>query len=152
MSRTVLFAALRLALVFARRLFARVNRRALIAKALSRVTLCGGRIAISYPANGRILPVMLGLNGAQMFDPGARIHIWLPALSDAQWSELNPCLHSLATLTSLRIGGRHFASIEFPINPCEWMSANEANVGCWYPPLIEPLLVDAPELKGDPMQ
>ena len=108
--------------------------------------------AASAKQPGRILPVMLGLNGAQMFDPGARIHIWLPALSDAQWSELNPCLHSLATLTSLRIGGRHFASIEFPINPCEWMSANEANVGCWYPPLIEPLLVDAPELKGDPMQ
>lgn len=32
------------------------------------------------------------------------------------------------------------------------MSTNEANVGCWYPLLMEPLLVDAPESKGDPMQ
>ena len=145
MSGAGLCAALRSPLVFARRLFARLNRRALSAKALARVTSCGGRIAVSYPADGRILPIILGLNGGQMFDPDARIHIWLPALSDAQWSELKPYLQSLATLTSLRIGGRHFASIDFPSNPCEWMSTNEANVGCRYRPLMEPLLVDAPE-------
>jgi hypothetical protein len=66
-------------------------------------------------------------------------------LSYALSSELNLYLQSLATLTSLRIGERHFASIDFPSNPCEWMSTNEANVGCWYPQLMEPLLADAPE-------
>lgn len=67
-----------------------------------------------------------------MVEPGARIHIWLFALSDAQ--------------TSLRIWGKaFFASIDFPSNPCEWMSTNEANVGCWYPPLLEPLLAGAAE-------
>lgn len=145
MRRAGLCAALRSPLVFARSLLARLSRRALIAKALARVTSFGGRIAVSYSADGRILPVILGLNDGQMFDPGARIHIQLPALSYAQSSELNPYLQSLATLTSLRIGGRHFASIDFPSNPCEWMSTNEANVGCRYPPLMEPLLVDAPE-------
>lgn len=119
MSRAGLCAALRSPLVFARRLFARLNRRALSAKALARVTSCGGRIAISYPPDGRILPVILGLNGGQIFDPGARIHIRLPALSYAQWNELKPYLRPLATLTSLRIGGRHFAGIDFPSNPCE---------------------------------
>jgi hypothetical protein len=58
-----------------------LNRRAVNAKALARVTSCGGRIAVSYPADGRILPVIVGLNGGQMFDPGARIHIQLLALS-----------------------------------------------------------------------
>ena len=145
MSRAGLCATLRSPLVFAKGLIARLNRRALNAKALVCITSHGGRIAISYPADGRTLPIILGLNGGQMFDPDAKVHIWLPALSDAQWSELKPYLQSLATLTSLRIGGRHFASIDFPSNPCEWMSTNEANVGCRYRPLMEPLLVDAPE-------
>ena len=143
MSRAGLCAAFRSPLVFARRLFARLNRRALNAKALARVTSCGGRIAVSYPADGRILPVILGLNGGQMFDQGAKIHIRLPALSYAQWSELKPYLQSLATLTSLQIGGRHVAGIDCPSNPCEWMSTNKANVGCWDSPLMKPLLVGA---------
>ena len=105
MSRARLCAALRSPLVLARSLFARLNRRALSAEALARITSCGGRVAVSYPADERILPVILGLNGGQMFDPGARIHIQLPPLSYAQSSELNPYLQSLATLTSLRIGG-----------------------------------------------
>lgn len=129
MSRAGLCAALRSPLVFARRLFARLNRRALSVKALARVTACGGRIAVSYPADGRILPVILGLNGGQMFDPGARIHIRLPAVSYAQWSELKPYLQSLATLTSLQIGGRQVAGLDCPNNLCEWMTTNEANVG-----------------------
>ncbi len=145
MTRVGVCAALRSPLVFAGRLFARLNRRALNAKALARVTSCGGRIAVSYPSDGRTLPVVFGLNGGQMFDPNARIHIWLPALSDAQWSELKPCLQSLATLTSLQIGGRHVAGIVCSSNPCEWMSTNEANVGCWDSPLMEPLLVGAAE-------
>ncbi len=145
MRRAGLCAALRSPLVFARRLFSWLNRCALSAKALARVTSCGGRIAVSYPADGRILPVILGLNGGQMFDPGARIHIQLPPLSYAQSSELNPYLQSLATLTSLRIGGRHIASIDFPSNACEWMSTNEANGRLPVSPLMEPLLVDAPE-------
>ena len=145
MTRVGICAALRSLLVWARRLFVHLNRRTSNAKALAYLTAYGGRIAVSYPADGRTLPVVLGLNGGQMFDPGARIHIQLPALSYAQWSELKPYLQSLATLTSLRIGGRHFASIDFPSNPCEWMSTNEANVGCRYRPLMEPLLVDAPE-------
>ena len=145
MSRARLCAALRSPLVFARRLFSWLNRCALSAKALARVTSCGGRIAVSYPADGRILPVIPGLNGGQMFDPGARIHIQLPPLSYAQSSELNPYLQSLATLTSLRIGGRHIASIDFPSNACEWMSTNEANGRLPVSPLMEPLLVDAPE-------
>ena len=130
MSRVGLYAALRSPLVFAGRLFARMNRRALSAKALARVTSCGGRIAVSYPADGRILPVIPGLNGGQMFDPGTRIHIWLPALSDAQWNELKPCLQSMATLGSLQIAGRHVADADCPINPDNWMSAMEDNVGC----------------------
>jgi len=145
MSRAGSCAALLSPHVFARILFARLNRRAIIAKALARVTSCGGRIAVSCPADGRILPVILGLDGGQIFDPGARIHIQLPALSYAQSSELNHYLQSLATLTSLRIGGRHFACIDFPSNPCERMSTNEANFGCWYPQLMEPLLADVPE-------
>lgn len=148
MSRAGLCAALPSPLVFARRLFVRLNRRALSAKALARVTSCGGRIAVSYPADGRILPVILGLNGGQMFDPGARIHIQLPALSYAQWSELKPYLQSLATLTSLQIGGRHVAGIDCPSNPCEWMSTNKANVGWRDFPLMEPLLVSVAESNG----
>ena len=145
MSRVGLYAALRSPLVFAGRLFARINRRALSAKALTRVTLCGGRISVSYPADGRILPVIPGLNGGQMFDPGTRIHIWLPSLSDSQWSELKPYLQSLATLGSLQIAGRHVADADCQNNPYDWMSAMEANVGCGYPPLLEPLLVGAAE-------
>lgn len=61
MTRVGVCAALRSPLVFARRLFARLNRRALSAKALARVTSCGGRIAVSYPADGRTLPVVFGL-------------------------------------------------------------------------------------------
>jgi hypothetical protein len=76
-------AALRSLLVFSQGLFARLNRRALNAKALVWITSCGGRIAVSYPDDGRTLPVMLGLNGGQLFDQDVRIHIWLPALSDA---------------------------------------------------------------------
>jgi hypothetical protein len=109
MTRVGLCAALRSPLVFAQRLFARWNRQALNAKALACITSCGGRIAVSYPADGRTLPVVLGLNGGQMFDPDARIHIWLPALSDAQWSELKPGLQPLWTLGSLQIAGRHVA-------------------------------------------
>lgn len=152
MSRAGSCAALPSPLVFARRLFARLNRRAVNAKALARVTSCGGRIAVLYPADGSILTIIPGLNGGKMFDSGERIHIRLPALSYAHWSELKPYLQSLATLTSLWIGGRHVAGIDCPSNPCEWMSTNEVNVGCWYPLLMEPLLVDAPESKGDPMQ
>ena len=76
----------------ARRLFARLNRCALSAKALARVTSCGGRIAVLYPADGSILTIIPGLNGGKMFDSGERIHIRLPALSYAHWSELKPYL------------------------------------------------------------
>lgn len=140
-----LCAALRSPLVFAKGLIARLNRRALNAKALVCITSHGGRIAISYPADGRTLPVVLGLNGGQMFDSGARIHIWFPVLSDAQWSELKPCLQPLATLASLQIAGRHVTGADCPNNPCDWMSAMEANGGCRDFPLMEPLLVGAPE-------
>lgn len=145
MTRVGLCAALRSPLVFAQRLFARWNRQALNAKALACITSCGGRITVSYRADGRTLPVLLGLNGGQMYDPDARIHIWLPALSDAQWSELKPYLQSLATLASLQIGGRHVTGADCPNNPCDWMSAMEANGGWRDFPLMEPLLVGAPE-------
>ncbi|MBL9084223.1 MAG: hypothetical protein JNK76_20655 [Planctomycetales bacterium] len=145
MTRVGLCAALRSPLVFAQRLFARWNRQALNAKALACITSCGGRIAISYPADRRTLPVLLGLNGGQMFDPDARIHIWLPALSVAQWSELKPCLQSLATLVSLQIAGRNIAGADCPDKPCDSMSAMEAHGGCRHFPLMEPLLVGAPE-------
>lgn len=140
MTRVGVCAALRLLLVWARRLFARLNRRALSAKALARVTSCGGRIAVSYPSDGRTLPVVFGLNGGQMFDPDARIHIWLPALSDAQWSELKPYLRSLATLGSLQIAGRHVADADCRNSPSDWMSAIEAEVGRCNSPATEPLL------------
>ena len=106
MTRMLLRAALRSPLVVARRLFARWNGRAFKAKSLARITSCGGRITVSYPLDGNTLPVLLGLNGDQMFDPDARIHIWLPALSEAQWSELKPFVQSLATLASFQIAGR----------------------------------------------
>ena len=105
MTRVGLCAALRSPLVLAQRLIALWNRQALNAKALACITSCGGRIAVSYAADGRTLPVVFGLNGGQMIDPDARVHIWLPALSDAQWSELKPCLQSLATLAPLTIAG-----------------------------------------------
>jgi hypothetical protein len=101
MTRAGLSSALQSPLVFAWGLFARWNQQALNAKALVRITSCGGRIAVSYPADELTLPVLLGLNGGQMFDPDARIHVWLPALSDAQWNELKPYLQSLETLASL---------------------------------------------------
>jgi hypothetical protein len=107
MTRVGLCAAMRLPIVFAQRLFARWSRHALYAKALACITSCGGRIAVSYRTDGRILPILPGLNGGQMTDPEAMIHIWLPAVSDAQWSELKPCLQSLATLASLQVPGRH---------------------------------------------
>lgn len=106
-------AALRSPLVFAKSMIARLNRRALNAKALVRITSHGGHIAVSYPADGRTLPVLLGVNGSQMFDPEARIHIWLPALSDTQWSELKPCLQSLATIVSLQIAGGNAIGADF---------------------------------------
>ena len=145
MTRLGICAALRSLLVWARGLFGRLNRRTSNAKALAYLTSCGGRIAISYPADGRTLPIILGLNGGQMFDPDAKVHIWLPALSDAQWSELKPCLQPLATLASLQIAGRHVTGADCPNNPCDWMSAMEANGGCRDFPLMEPLLVGAPE-------
>lgn len=149
MTRAGLCAALRSPLVFAGRLFARLNRQALSAKALARVTSCGGRIAVSYPADGRNLPVVLGLNGGQMFDPDARIHIWLPALSDAQWSELKPCLQSLATLGSLQIAGRHVTGADCRNCPSDWMSAIEEKVGRCNSPATEPLLFAVAERKVD---
>ena len=149
MSRAGLCATLRSPLVFARRLFARLNRRALNAKALARVTSCGGRIAVSYPADGRILPVILGLNGGQMFDPDAKVHIWLPALSDAQWSELKPCLRSLTTLASLQIEGRHATGADCRNSPSDWMSAIEAKVGRCNSPATELLLFAVAESKVD---
>ena len=145
MTRLGICAALRSLLVWARGLFGRLNRRTSNAKALAYLTSCGGRIAISYPADGRTLPIILGLNGGQMFDPDAKVHIWLPALSDAQWSELKPCLQPLATLASLQIAGRHVTGADCPNNPCDWMSAMEANGGCRDFPLMEPLLVGAAE-------
>lgn len=145
MTRVELCAALRSPLVFAEELFARLKRQALIAKALACITLCGGRIAVSYPADGRPLPVVLGLNDGQMFDPDARIHVWLPALSDAQWSELKVCLQSLATLASLQIAGRHVTVAGCPNNLCDSISAMETNGGSQDFPLMEPLQVGAPE-------
>lgn len=133
MTRVGLCGALQSPLLFARGLFARLNQRALCAKALACITSCGGRIAVSYPADGHTLPVVLGLNGGQMFDPDARIHVWLPALSDAQWNEIRPCLQSVATLASLQIAGMRASGADCPINPCDWMSA------------MEPLLAGAPE-------
>ena len=148
MTRVGLCAALRSPLVFAQRLFAPWNRQALNAKALACITSCGGRIAVSYRTDGRTLPVLLGLNGGQVIDPDARVHIWLPALSDAQWSELKPwlqCLQSLATLASLQIAGRHVTGADCPNNPCDCMSAMEANGGWRGFPLMKPLLVGAPD-------
>jgi len=69
---------------------------------------------MTNPADGRTLPVVLGLSGGQIFDPDARIHIWLPALADAQWSELKPSLQSLATLGSLPIAARHVVGADCP--------------------------------------
>ena len=114
MTRVGLCAGLRSPLLLAPRLFARWNQRALNAKALAHITSRGGRIAVSYRADGRTLPVVLGLNGGQMIDPDARIHIWLPALSDAQWTELKPCLQPLATLASLQVPGRHITGADCP--------------------------------------
>ncbi len=146
MTRVGLCAALRSPLGFAQRLFARWNHRALNTKALVRITSCGGRIAVSYPADGRTLPVVLGLNGGQMFDSDARIHIWIPALADAKWSELKPCLQSLATLESLQIARRHVAGVACPNNPCDSMSTME----------VHSVNRTAPGrragVKGDPMQ
>ena len=86
-----------------------------------------------------------GLNDGQMFDPDARIHVWLPALSDAQWSELKGCLQSLATLASLQIAGRHVTGAGCPNNLCDSISAMETNGGSQDFPLMEPLQVGAPE-------
>ena len=140
MTRVGICAALRSLLVWARRLFVHLNRRTSNAKALAYLTSCGGRIAISYPADGRTLPIILGLNGGQMFDPDAKVHIWLPALSDAQWSELKPCLRSLTTLASLQIEGRHATGADCRNSPSDWMSAIEAKVGRCNSPATEPLL------------
>ncbi|MCA9081190.1 MAG: hypothetical protein KDA58_11575 [Planctomycetaceae bacterium] len=115
MTRAELRAELRTPFVFAWRLFARLNRRALNAKAPARIASCGGRITVSYPADGRALPVILGLNDGQMFDPEARIHIQLPALSYAEWSELKPYLQSLATLASLQMAGRTLPALAYPL-------------------------------------
>ena len=145
MTRAGLCAALRSPLVFARRLFARLNRRALNAKALARITSCGGRITVSYPADGRTLPVILGLNGGQMFDPEARIHIRLPALSHAQWSELKPYLQSLATLASLQMAGRHVAGVGLPVKTSEKVSTDDTTLSCRDSPVTEAFLVAAPE-------
>jgi hypothetical protein len=68
-----------------------------------------------------------------MFDPDSRIHVWLPALSDAQWSEIKPRLQLVATLASQEIAGMRVTGTDCPINPCDWMSA------------MEPLLLSAPE-------
>lgn len=57
----------------------RWNRRSLNERALVRITSCRGRVGVSYASSGQPLPVILGLNDGQMFDPDARIHIWLPA-------------------------------------------------------------------------
>lgn len=129
MTRVGIFAALQSLLVWARGLIARLNRRAFNAKALVCITSHGGRIAVSYLADGRTLPVVLGVNGGQMFDAGARIHIWLPALSDAQWSELKPYFRSLEALASLQIAGTNVAGADCANNPCDWISAREATVG-----------------------
>ena len=149
MTRVGIYAAFRSLLLGARGLFSRLNRRTSNAKVLACLTSCGGRIAISYPAEGRTVPIILGLNGGQMFDPDARIHIWLPALSDVQWSELKPYLQSLATLASLQIAGRHVADADCPNSPSDWMSAIEAKVGCCNSPATEPLLFAVAESKVD---
>lgn len=149
MTRVGICAALRSLLVWPRRLFVRLNRRTSNVKALACFTSCGGRIAISYPADGRTLPIILGLNGGQMFDPDARIHIWLPALSDAQWSELKPCLQSLATLGSLQIAGRHVTGADWRNSLIDWMSPIEAKIARYKSPATEPLLFAVAESKVD---
>jgi hypothetical protein len=145
MTHAGLCAALRTPLVFAQRAFARLNRRALNAKAPARITSCGGRITVSYPADGRTPPVILGLCGGQMFDPEARIHIRLPALSYAQWSELKPYLQSLATLASLQMAGRHVAGVGLPVKTSEQVSTNDTTLSCRDSPVTEAFLVAAPE-------
>lgn len=94
---------------FAQACFMRWNRRSLNKRVLLCITSFGGRVAVSNAANQHPLPVILGLNDGQMFDRGARIHIWLPALSDEQWNELRPRLQSLGTLASLEIVGGNVA-------------------------------------------
>lgn len=137
MTRVGLCAALQSLLVFARGLFARLNRRTSNAKALARITSCGGRIAVSYPADGRMLPVILGLNGGQMFDPDARIHIWLPVVSYAQWTELKPYVQSLATLASLQMTGRYVAGVGVPVTTSGQVSANDTTPSCRHSPVTE---------------
>jgi len=145
MTRAGLCAALRTPLVFARRLFPRLNRRSLAGEALARATSCGGRITVSYTADGPTLPVILGLNGGQMFDQDARIDIRLPALSYAQWSELKPYLQSLATLASLRIAGSKVAGAGLPVKSSGQVSMNDTVFRCRDSPETEAFLVAAPE-------
>lgn len=144
--------ALRALFGFAQACHVRWNRRSLNERALVRITSCRGCIAVSYSADGRILPVILGLNGSQMFDPGARIHIWLPALSYAEWSELRPYLQSLATLTSLHVEGRQVGGEDVPIKTFGAMDAKvfliETTRGCRDSPLTQAFLVGEPEWKA----
>lgn len=107
--------ALRALFGFAQACHVRWNRRSLNDRALARITSCGGRVAVSYAASGHLLPVILGINDGQMFDPQARIHIWLPALSYAEWNNLRAYLQSLATLTSLHVEGRQVGGEDLPI-------------------------------------
>ena len=144
MTRVGICAAVQSLLVWARELFARLNRRSSNAKALARITSCGGRIAVSYPADGRMLPIILGLNGGQMFDPDARIHIWLPVVSYAQWTELRPYVQSLATLASLQMAGRHVAGVGLPVTTSGQVSANDTTLSCRDSPVTEVFLVAAP--------
>jgi len=119
---------------------------------LVRITSCRGRVAVSYAASGHLLPVILGINDGQMFDSQAGIHIWLPALSYAEWSELSPYLQSLANLTFLHVEGREVGGEVELIKTFGAMDAKvfliETTRGCRDSPLTQAFLVGQPEWKA----
>ncbi len=105
---------------------------------------------MSYAASGHLLPVILGINDGQMFDPRARIHIGLPALSHAEWNDLRAYLQSLATLTSLQMEGRRVGGEDLPIKTFGAMKVSliETTRGFRDSPLTEAFLVGEPEWKA----
>ncbi len=127
-----LHVALRALIGFAQACHLWWNRRSLNERALVRITSCGGRVAVSYPASGQPLPVIPGLNDGQMFDPRARIHVWLPALPHAEWNDLRTYLRSLATLTSLHVEGRRVGGEDLSIKTFGAMKVSliETTWGC----------------------
>lgn len=73
----------------------RLRPRAYAMGAVARITSCGGVVAVSYPGGRHELPIIPGVNNAQVLDPDARVHVRLPVLMPEQLLQLRPYLKAL---------------------------------------------------------